>query len=183
MSISARSNQNIYRGDGGGSNQTIDFTHPFLADEVTEARMYVRSRVGSDLLIAKRLSTEPTQWSLSDGSGSFVFAPGDTNVLDEAVYRIDIELQTTTRTETVEWGSLFVYGDVATDAAGDDPPSLLFYVTTEQKAALDAGILPTNRNLTADLTLEDGQCLVLTEYINANGYDITLNGDANMEVL
>lgn len=42
---------------------------------------------------------------------------------------------------------------------------------------------PFQRNLSADLALSDGQCLVITGYIDLASYSITLNGDAVLEIL
>lgn len=39
------------------------------------------------------------------------------------------------------------------------------------------------RTLTADLTLSDGECLVIAEYIDAASYDIDLQGDADLQIL
>jgi len=39
------------------------------------------------------------------------------------------------------------------------------------------------RVLSSDLTLADGECLVVAGYIDDNGYDITMNGDAELEIL
>ena len=40
-----------------------------------------------------------------------------------------------------------------------------------------------NRNLSGNLTLLDGECLVISEYLNTNGYDVSLLGDANLHIL
>jgi hypothetical protein len=39
------------------------------------------------------------------------------------------------------------------------------------------------RNLAANLTLADGQCLVVTGYIDLGAYSVTLNGNAELEIL
>ena len=39
------------------------------------------------------------------------------------------------------------------------------------------------RNLTANLSLSDGECLVLTGYLNLNTYTLQLSGDAELRIL
>lgn len=39
------------------------------------------------------------------------------------------------------------------------------------------------RVLSSDLTIDDGECLVVTGYIDDGGFDITFEGDAELEVL
>ena len=39
------------------------------------------------------------------------------------------------------------------------------------------------RNLTADVTLEDGECLVSVDYINTGDYNLILNGDSAVAIL
>lgn len=41
----------------------------------------------------------------------------------------------------------------------------------------------TQRNLTADLTLADGECLIVADYIDPGSYTISLDGDSILEVL
>jgi len=50
-------------------------------------------------------------------------------------------------------------------------------------AAALIGFGSFQRNLQEDLTLADGQCLVLHEYLNDNGHTITLLGDADINIL
>lgn len=39
------------------------------------------------------------------------------------------------------------------------------------------------RNLSANLTLVDGECLTIVEYINVGSYELTINGDAEIRIL
>lgn len=39
------------------------------------------------------------------------------------------------------------------------------------------------RNLANDLSLLDGECLIVLDYINAGAYNITLSGDAHLRIL
>lgn len=39
------------------------------------------------------------------------------------------------------------------------------------------------RILTKNLTLKNGECLVISEYIDLNGHNIDLQGDSNLTIL
>jgi len=42
---------------------------------------------------------------------------------------------------------------------------------------------PFQRNRQKDLTLDDGECLILKSYLDMNDYDLTLSGDADLVIL
>ena len=46
-----------------------------------------------------------------------------------------------------------------------------------------AGATAFQRNITANLTLINGECLVLTGYLDLVTYSLTLDGDAQLEIL
>ena len=46
-----------------------------------------------------------------------------------------------------------------------------------------AGTPIFQRVLSANLTLDDGECMVITQYIDLATYNLTLDGDANLEIL
>lgn len=152
----------VYRGDT--QTFTFDFS-AFGISNVSDVKFYVRPEPDGQLLLRLTLSNTPDKISVDGNTLAVRLEPNDTKPLHPGTYEYDIELHTDTGVaKTVFRGNFVVIGDIATDAALDNPPTLEMHVTPEQRAALDAANNPSSDNPFA--TMED-----------VNVPDIVLSGD------
>lgn len=127
-----------------GDKETLSFTHS-ITDTVTEALFYVRKEVDGTLLIALKLSTDPTQFDIDEvaGTADVTILPADSQALPAGRWYYDLEFTTASTTKTVSRGRCLVIGDIATDAAGpSDLPTLEYHVTPNERTWLDTLALP-----------------------------------------
>lgn len=175
VSYPVQSNIEFYRGDGGGTNQVINFTHPFMAADVTNAKFYLRDEVDGTLRLQLTKQANASQWDLTvDQVGTVTPNPDDTAGISEGEYRYDIKVITATKEEVAAHGVFFLKGSISEDVAGEDPvPENTYYVSSDQKDALDNANSPTGANPIATMNDVSGADAVLKTT------DPTVNDDAN----
>ena len=175
VSYPVQSNIEFYRGDGGGTNQVIEFTHPFLAVDVTNAKFYLRDAVDGTLRLQLTEQSDPTQWDVSvDEIGDVTPNPDDTAGIPEGEYRYDIKVMTATKEEVAKHGIFFLTGSISEDVAEEDPvPENTYYMSADQKDAADNAASPDGANPFATIADVSGGDAVLKTA------DPTVNDDAN----
>lgn len=152
----------VYRGDT--QTFTFDFS-AFNISNVSDAKFYVRPEPDGQLLLRLTLSDTPDKISVEGNTLTVRLEPDDTKPLHPGAYEYDIEIHTNTGVaRTVFRGNFVVIGDIATDAALDNPPVLEMHVTPEQRAALDAANNPSADNPLATIA-------------DVNAPNISLSGD------
>lgn len=158
-----------------GDSATFEFAYD--GETPTGLRFYVRQEVDGPALVALTLAAQPDQFALGDGTIGVTLLPEDTDgqpACTAQPWVYDLEVTTAAGVATIQGGTFWLLGDVATDAVDSSITAPLMGVTAAQRAALDAADAPggTNALVTASALAEE-----LTGYAPAShqhgGTDIT----------
>jgi len=135
-------NLEMHRGDQGAGS-TFSFVHGRLANEIVQARFYVRDRVPQPnkqnvIFFAIRWTERPGDWTVEDETATVVVRAADTDAMPSGNWYYDVEfILSNGDIITPQRGRFELIGDIVTDMAGTPAPAPFYYVTASQKCALD----------------------------------------------